>query len=451
MTMPQERRLVGAVPGPASQALEERRRRAVAQGVGTMTPVYAAAAHGAVIEDVDGNRFIDFTGGLGVLNVGHTPPSVVAAIKAQVDSYLHTCQHALMNEPYVAVAEALNRLTPGDYDKRTLLVNSGAEATENVVKIARAATGRQGVVVFDNAFHGRTLLALAMTGKVTPYKQGYHPFPSEVYRVPYAYCYRCPFHLTYPSCGIACADYVEEEIKVHIGAQNVAAVLVEPVQGEGGFIAPPPGWLERIAGICRDLGIPFVADEVQSGFGRTGTLYAIEQAPGVVPDFTVSAKSIAAGLPLAAVTGRQELMDAPGPGGLGGTYGGNPLACTAALATIELFEHGDLLERSRRMGDILGRRLGEMGERYRIVGEVRGLGAMMGLELVTDRDTKEPAKAAASQVLAETARNGVLTLKAGIHDNVVRILAPLVMEEGLLNEGLDVLDAALASAERGNP
>jgi len=451
VTMPQERKLVGAVPGPASQALEERRRRAVARGVGTMTPVYAAAAHGAVIEDVDGNRFIDFTGGLGVLNVGHTPPSVVAAIKAQVDSYLHTCQHALMSEPYVAVAEALNRLAPGDYDKRTFLVNSGAEATENVVKIARAATGRQGVVVFDNAFHGRTLLALAMTGKVDPYKQGYHPFPSEVYRVPYAYCYRCPFHLAYPSCGIACADYVEEEIKVHIGAQNVAAVLVEPVQGEGGFIAPPPGWLERIAGICRDLDIPFVADEVQSGFGRTGTLYAVEQTPGVVPDFTLSAKSIAAGLPLAAVTGRQELMDAPGPGGLGGTYGGNPLACTAALATIELFEHGDLLERSRRMGEILGRRLGEMGERHRLVGEVRGLGAMLGLELVTDRDTKEPAKAATSQVLAEAARNGVLTLKAGIHDNVVRILAPLVMEEGLLNEGLDVLDAAIASAERGNP
>jgi 4-aminobutyrate aminotransferase / (S)-3-amino-2-methylpropionate transaminase / 5-aminovalerate transaminase len=451
VTMPQERKLVAAVPGPASQALEERRRQAVARGVGTMTPVYAAAAHGAVIEDVDGNRFIDFTGGLGVLNVGHTPPGVVAAVKAQVDAYLHTCQHALMNEPYVAVAEALNRLTPGGYDKRTLLANSGAEATENVVKIARAATGRQGVVVFDNAFHGRTLLALAMTGKVVPYKQGYHPFPSEVYRVPYAYCYRCPFHLTYPSCGIACADYVEEEIKVHVGAQNVAAVLVEPVQGEGGFIAPPPGWLERIAGICRDLDIPFVADEVQSGFGRTGTLFAIEQSPGVVPDFTLSAKSLAAGLPLAAVTGRQELMDAPGPGGLGGTYGGNPLACTAALATIELFEHGDLLDRSKRMGEVLGQRLGKMGERHRVVGEVRGLGAMMGLELVTDRQTKEPARAAATQVLAETARNGVLTLKAGIHDNVVRILAPLVMEEGLLHEGLDVLDQALAEADRANP
>ncbi len=450
MTMPQERKLTGAVPGPASQALESRRQKSVARGVGTMTPVYAQAAHGAVIEDVDGNRFIDFTGGLGVLNAGHTPPAVVEAVKAQVESYLHTCAHAVMNEPYVAVAEALNRITPGEYDKRTLLVNSGAEATENVVKIARAATGRQGVVVFDNAFHGRTLLALAMTGKVAPYKQGYHPFPAEVYRVPYAYCYRCPFHLTYPSCGIACADYVEEEIKVHVGAQNVAALIVEPVQGEGGFIAPPPGWLERVAAICRDLDIPFVADEVQSGFGRTGTLYATEQHPGVVPDFTLSAKSLAAGLPLAAVTGRQELMDAPGPGGLGGTYGGNPLACTAALATIEMFEHGDLLERAKRMGETLGRRLGEMGERHRIVGEVRGLGAMMALELVTDRRTREPAKAATSQVLTETARNGVLTLKAGIHDNVVRILAPLVMEEGMLNEGLDVLDRALGVADRAN-
>jgi 4-aminobutyrate aminotransferase/(S)-3-amino-2-methylpropionate transaminase len=450
MTMPQERKLAGAVPGPGSQALEERRRRAVARGVGTMTPVYAAAAHGAVVEDVDGNRFIDFTGGLGVLNAGHTPPGVVEAVKAQVERYLHTCAHAVMNEPYVAVAEALNRITPGGYDKRTLLVNSGAEATENAVKIARAATGRPGVVVFDNAFHGRTLLALAMTGKVAPYKQGYHPFPSEVYRVPYAYCYRCPFHLTYPACGLACADYVEEELKIHVGTGNVAALIVEPVQGEGGFIAPPPGWLERIAEICRDLGIPLVADEVQSGFGRTGTLYAMDQHPEITPDFTISAKSLAAGLPLAAVTGRQELMDAPGPGGLGGTYGGNPLACTAALATIELFEHTDLLARAKRMGEVLDARLGAMGERYRIVGEVRGLGAMMALELVTDPVSKEPAKTATNQVLAEAARNGLLTLKAGIHDNVVRILAPLVMEEPLLHEGLDILDRALASAEAAN-
>ena len=276
-----------------------------------MTPVYAAAAHGAVIEDVDGNRFIDFTGGLGVLNAGHTPPSVTRAVKDQVERYLHTCQHAVMYEPYVAVAEALNRITPGDYEKRTMLVNSGAEATENVVKIARAATGRPGVVVFDNAFHGRTLLALAMTGKVAPYKQGYHPFPSEIYRMPYPYCYRCPFHLSPSNCGLACADYIEEEIKVHVGPQNVACLIVEPVQGEGGFIAPPPGWMERIADMCRRLDIPFVADEVQSGFGRTGTLYATEQHPGVVPDFTLSAKSIASGLPLAAVTGRAELMDTP--------------------------------------------------------------------------------------------------------------------------------------------
>ncbi len=450
MSMPQERKVRDEVPGPASRVLEERRRRAVARGVSTMTPVYAAAAHGAVIEDVDGNRFIDFTGGLGVLNAGHTPATVVEAIRAQVERYLHTCQHALMYEPYVAVAEALNRITPGDYDKRTLLVSSGAEATENVVKIARAATGRPGVVVFDNAFHGRTLLALAMTGKVAPYKQGFQPFPSEVHRVPYAYCYRCPFHLSYPSCGLACADYAEEHIRTHVGAGNVAAMLVEPVQGEGGFIAPPPGWLERIAEICRELDIPLVADEVQSGFGRTGTLYATEQHPGVEPDFTLSAKSLAAGMPLAAVTGRQELMDAPGPGGLGGTYGGNPLACTAALATIELFERGDLLERAQRMGEVLGGRLREMGERHRIVGEVRGLGAMMALELVSDHSTRQPAKEAASQVLAETARNGLLMLKAGIYDNVVRILAPLVMDEPLLHEGLDILDGALASADRAN-
>ena len=301
-------------------------------------------------------------------------------------------------------------------------MNSGAEATENVVKIARAATGRPGVVVFDNAFHGRTLLALAMTGKVAPYKQGYQPFPSEIYRMPYPYCYRCPFHLDHSTCGLACADYIEEEIKVHVGPQNVACLIVEPVQG-GRLHRPPPGWLERIADMCKRLDIPFVADEVQSGFGRTGTLYATEQHPGVEPDFTLSAKSIAAGLPLASVTGRAELMDAPGPGGLGGTYGGNPLACVAALATIELFEQGDLLERARRMGD-LDRRLRELGERHRIVGEVRGLGAMMAMELVTDRETKEPAKQATSQVVASSARNGLLTLKAGIHDNVVRILAP---------------------------
>jgi 4-aminobutyrate aminotransferase/(S)-3-amino-2-methylpropionate transaminase len=445
-SIPQSRHLGGAVPGPNSAALAERRARAVARGVGTMTPVYAAAASGAIIEDVDGNRFIDFTGGLGVLNAGHTPPAVVEAIKDQVGRYLHTCQHAVMNEPYVAVAEALNRLTPGEYDKRTLLLSSGAEATENVVKIARNATGRQGVVVFDNAFHGRTLLALAMTGKHSPYKDGYHPFPSEVHRVPYAYCYRCPFGLKNDSCGLACADELEKELKVQVGAGNVAALIVEPVQGEGGFIAPPPGWLERVREICTELDIPFVADEVQSGFGRTGKLYALEHSPTVTPDFTLSAKSIAAGLPLAAVTGRTELMDAPGPGGLGGTYGGNPLSCVAALATIEMFEQGDLLDRAAAMGDHLSARLQAMGEKHRIVGEVRGLGAMMALELVTDRDTKEPARAATAQVLAETARNGLLTLKAGMYDNVVRILAPLVMDPALLDEGLDILDRALAEA-----
>ncbi|HKE97590.1 MAG TPA: aminotransferase class III-fold pyridoxal phosphate-dependent enzyme [Actinomycetes bacterium] len=447
MTLPQEPKLSGAVPGPRSLELEGRRRRAVARGVATMQPVYAAAAHGAVVEDVDGNRFIDFTGGLGVLNAGHTPPAVVAALKAQLDAYLHTCQHALMHEPYVAVAEALNRLTPGDYEKRTMLANSGAEATENVVKIARAATGRQGVAVFDNAFHGRTLLALAMTAKHSPYKDGYHPFPPEVHRLPFPYCYRCPFGLRPDGCGLACADEAARQLKLQVGAGNVAALIVEPVQGEGGFIAPPPGWLERIAETCRELDIPFVADEVQSGFGRTGTLYALEQAPGVVPDFTLSAKSIASGLPLAAVTGRSELMDVPRPGGLGGTYGGNPLACVAALATIEMFETTDLLDRAERLGHVLGTRLREMGERYRIVGEVRGLGAMMALELVTDRRTREPAREATTMVLAEAARHGLLTLKAGMYDNVVRILAPLVIEPALLDEGLDVLDRALATVD----
>jgi 4-aminobutyrate aminotransferase/(S)-3-amino-2-methylpropionate transaminase len=437
MSIAQERKLAGEVPGPASRALEERRRRAVPRGVGTMTPVYAAAAHGAVIEDVDGNRFIDFTGGLGVLNAGHTPPSVVQAVKEQVERYLHTCQHALMNEPYVAVAEALNRLTPGDYDKRTFLVNSGAEATENVVKIARAATGRQGVVVFDNAFHGRTLLALAMTGKVSPYKQGYQPFPSEVYRVPYAYCYRCPFHLTYPDCGIACADYVEEEIKVHVGPQNVACVIVEPVQGEGGFIAPPPGWLERIADMCRRLDIPFVADEVQSGFGRTGTLYATEQHPGVVPDFTLSAKSLAAGLPLAAVTGRAELMDAVHVGGLGGTFGGNPGACAAASVVLDTVATPEFRRRADALGSTMRTRLEALAADVEEIVEVRGLGPMLAIEL--------PPELVIATIAAARER-GLLLLSCGLRGEAIRLLPPLTISDDELAEGLSTLESALRAA-----
>lgn len=426
-----------------STALHEMRQRYVPRGVFNVTPTFIESAEGARVTDVDGRTFVDFAGGLGVLNTGHVPPRVVEAVHKQATRYLHTCFHVMMYEPYVQLAKRLSELVPGDFDKKTMFTNSGAEAVENAVKVARSYTGKQAVIVFEYAFHGRTLLTMAMTSKVRPYKFGFGTLAPNVYRAPYAYCYRCPLEKKYPDCGVACADVVEGMLATHVDPDEVAAIVIEPVAGEGGFIVPPPEFLRRLSEICRKYGIVFVADEVQSGMGRTGSLFAIEQA-GVVPDVLTSAKSLAAGLPLGAVTGRAEVMDAPMVGGLGGTYGGNPLACAAALEVLKLIEEQNLLQRSREIGARILARFRDMQEKYALIGDVRGQGAMVAMELVTDRADKHPARDETARVIKLAYERGLLLLKAGVHDNVVRVLVPLVADDRTIDDGLDILDGVLA-------
>jgi 4-aminobutyrate aminotransferase/(S)-3-amino-2-methylpropionate transaminase len=447
MDIPQERRLVTDIPGPNSRALLDRRLAAVPRGVFYTVPVFVDAASGAIVRDVDGNSLIDLGAGLAVLNTGNSSPAVVEAIREQLDRFTHTCFHVTMSEAYVALAERLNALVPGEGPRRTMFTNSGAEAVENAVKVARYFTKRQAVVVFDHAFHGRTLLAMTMTAKVMPYKQGLGPFAPEVYRLPFSYPYRCPTGGRTPEeCATSCADYAIGEMDKHIGPSNIACVVAEPVQGEGGFVVPGPGFLPRLAEYCRNHGILFVSDEVQTGIGRTGRWFGIEH-DGVVPDIVITAKSLAGGLPLGAVTGRADVMESVHVGGIGGTFGGNPLACAAALAVLDSVERDRLLERAERIGSLMTARLRELAERFSLIGDVRSRGAMVAMELVADRTTKEPAKHAASRLIEECYRQGVIILKAGTYDNVIRLLPPLSIDEGLLSEGLDVLEKALATVE----
>jgi 4-aminobutyrate aminotransferase/(S)-3-amino-2-methylpropionate transaminase len=442
--IPQERKVVTDIPGPRSREWFERRAAAIPQGVANLHPIVTARASGAIIEDVDGNRLIDLATGIAVLNVGHTAPEVVAAAQAQLERETHTCFHVTANEPYIELAERLNALTPGDGPKKTMFANSGAEAVENAVKIARRATARDAIVTFDHAFHGRTLLAMSLTAKVMPYKQGMGPFAPEVYRLPFAYPYRWP---TGPDRAAAEAlAYAREQMHKHIGEENIAAVIVEPIQGEGGFIIPAPGFLRGLAEHCGEHGILFIADEIQSGMGRAGRWFAIEDED-VVPDLVTSAKSLGAGLPISAVTGRAELMDAVHVGGLGGTYGGNPVAAAAALAVLDLIERDGLLERSRTLGGRILERLGDMRDRHEVIGDVRGRGMMTAIELVADRSTKEPLDGAAgSAIVRRCLENGVVVIKAGTYDNVIRLLPPLTIDEELLDEGLGVLDEAIGTA-----
>ncbi|MEO8291973.1 MAG: 4-aminobutyrate--2-oxoglutarate transaminase, partial [Actinomycetota bacterium] len=431
MDIPQERKLVTEVPGPRSLEWFERRTAAVPRGVGAIHPIVTARASGAIVEDVDGNRFIDLATGIAVLNVGHSAPEVVAAITKQAELDTHTCFHVTANEPYIELAERLNALTPGSFPKKTMFANSGAEAVENAVKIARTATGRSAIVAFDHAFHGRTLLAMSLTAKVMPYKQGMGPFAPEIYRLPFAYPYRCPTGSTPESCAESCLAYALDEMHTHIGEDNIAAVIMEPIQGEGGFIVPAPGFVEGIAAFCRDSGIVFIADEIQSGMGRAGRWYAIEDE-GVVPDLVTTAKSMGGGLPISAVTGRADIMDTVHAGGLGGTYGGNPVAAAAALAVLDKIEGEDLLARARRIGETVRDRFLASQERYEIVGEVRGRGAMQAIELVADRTTKEPLGAEAMGGIARRClENGVIVLTAGTYGNVLRLLPPLTIDDAL--------------------
>jgi 4-aminobutyrate aminotransferase/(S)-3-amino-2-methylpropionate transaminase len=439
-------RLETAIPGPESQALVARRAKAVPRGVPAVTPIAIAHAEGAVLTDVDGNRLIDFGGGIGVVNVGHRQPDVLAAVREQLDRYLHVCFPVSTYEPYVALAERLNAVTPGDHEKRTFLLNSGAEAVENAVKAARAFTGRQAVVCFEHGFHGRTNLALALTSKVNPYKTGFGPFAPEVYRIAYPYCYRCPEGPRGGRCCQADRTRLERTFAAVVDPGSVAAIIMELELGEGGFVPAPVEYVQMLAAFARDHGILFIADEIQTGFGRTGKWFASEHY-GLVPDLITTAKSLGGGLPLAAVTGRADVLDASPVGGLGGTYGGNPVACAAALAVIDVMQRECLPDRAARIGARMTASLEALAERQPAIGDVRGLGAMVAIELVKDRATKEPDKALTGRILAEALKRGLVLLSAGTLGNVVRILVPLSIDDAVLEEGLDVLGEALAAAQ----
>jgi len=425
----------------------EIRTEHVPQGPFNITPIFVKRAKGALIEDVEGNEYIDFGGGIGVVNVGHCNEKVVAAIKSQADQYLHTCFHVSMYEPYIELARQLNEITPGDFPKKTFFVSSGAEAVENSIKIARYATKRQGIIAFENAFHGRTYMGMSLTSKVKPYKFGFGPFCPEIYRVPFAYCYRCPFGREYPSCELYCAEYLEDFFIGNVAAESVAAVIAEPIQGEGGFIVPPPGYFKKIKAICEKHGILFIMDEIQTGMGRTGKLFASEHYE-VVPDIILTAKSLAAGLPLAGITGRAEIMEMPHVGGLGGTYGGNPIACRAALAVLDLL-NTKLLEKAAALGEKVRTRFLELQEEFEIIGDVRGLGPMIGIELVKDPRSKEPAPEMAKELVGRCLEKGLIILACGNYGNVIRTLMPFVITDEQLERGCSILRDSLREVTQG--
>jgi 4-aminobutyrate aminotransferase/(S)-3-amino-2-methylpropionate transaminase len=439
-SLPQERRLVTEIPGPASKELLERRQRSVARGLSHVLPVFVTAAGGGVIVDADGNSLIDFGSGIAVTGVGNSAERVVQRVTEQVARFTHTCFMVAPYEGYVEVCEELNRLTPGDHDKRSALFNSGAEAVENAVKIARYATGRPAIVTFDHAYHGRTNLTMALTAKNMPYKHRFGPFAGEVYRVPMAYPLRWPGGPE--RCREDALKTVKSLIHTQVGEENTAAIIIEPIQGEGGFIVPPDGFLPGLAEFCREHGIVLIADEIQSGLCRTGDWFGVDHEQ-VVPDLVTTAKGIADGLPLAGVTGRAELMDAVHPGGLGGTYGGNPIACAAALGSLETMAKEDLAGKARRIGDIMLPRLRQIAERSPAIGDVRGRGAMLAVELVRPGGI-EPDPAAAAAVARACHQAGLLVLTCGTFGNVLRFLPPMVIGEPLLSEGLGILDDAFA-------
>ena len=432
------------IPGPRSRALMARREAAIPRGPASATPIFAARADGAIIEDVDGNRYIDFAGGIGCLNMGHRSPRVISAIQEQLEKHLHLCFAVTPYESYVAVAEKLNSLAPGSFAKKTILLNSGAEAIENSIKIARAYTKRPAVICFEDAFHGRTLLTMSLTSKTHPYKAGFQPFASDVYRIPFAYPYRNPSGTTSRDF----AHHLEDAFKRSVAPESVAALIVEPVLGEGGFVVPPHDYFKLLQDICRKHGILFIADEVQSGFARTGKWFASEHF-GIEPDLITMAKSLGGGMPIAAVTGRAEIMDAPGPGALGGTYCGHPASCAAALAAIETIEKDGLLARSTAIGEYFEKRARGWQKKWPLVGDVRGLGGMCAIELVRNAETREPADSETKEIAKYCYEHGLIMITAGTFNNVIRILVPLVVSDEQLNEGLEVIEAALAGvAER---
>ncbi|WP_410984657.1 4-aminobutyrate--2-oxoglutarate transaminase [Bacillus cereus] len=430
-----------------SNSLHERRNNAVPQGPYNITPLYVGLAKGAIITDVDGNELIDFAGGIGMQNVGHCHPKVVQAIQSQVASSIHSCFHVAPYESYIELAERMNELTPGDFKKKTMFANSGAEAVENAIKIARKATGRSAVVSFERAYHGRTLMTMSLTSKVKPYKHGFGPFASDVYKLPYPYYYRAENGLTQEEVDGQILAYFERFMLEEVASDNIAAIILEPLQGEGGFIVPSTMFIQGVRNLCDKYGIIMIADEIQTGFARTGSLFAMNHF-GVAPDLMTFSKSIAAGMPLSAVTGRAELMDAPGPGQLGGTFSGSPVACAAALAVLDVIEEEQLVERARVIGSHMMEVFNSWKEKYECIGDVRGLGAMVAIELVKDRNTKEPATEEVKAIMQETHSKGVITISAGIYGNVLRFLPPLVITDEQLEEGLHILETAIAKLSK---
>ncbi|MBT4269709.1 MAG: 4-aminobutyrate--2-oxoglutarate transaminase [Deltaproteobacteria bacterium] len=418
------------------------RNEHIPQGAVNVAPVFIQKATGALLTDVEGNEYIDFAGGIGVNNVGHSHPKVVQAIKDQAEKFIHTCFHISMYDSYVELAKQLNEMAPGDSPKMTMFANSGAEAVENAVKIARYATGREAIICFENGFHGRTLLGMSLTSKVKPYKFNFGPFAPEIYRVPYAYCYRCSFGLKYPDCQTKCADYLEDYFIGNVAPESTAAIIAEPIQGEGGFITPPPEYFPKLKKICDKYGILLIADEIQTGAGRTGKYLAIEHW-GVEPDIITMAKSFAGGMPLSAITGRSELMNKPHVGGLGGTYGGNPVACKAALAVLEILTKEGLIQKAESLGGTIASRFKELQEKHELIGEVRGLGPMLALELVKDRQSKEPAAEETKKLVQLCFEKGLIVLSCGNYGNVIRTLMPLVITDEQLDKGISILDESL--------
>lgn len=434
---------VGDMPGLKSREMMERKSKVIARGISNSIPIFVGEARGAEVKDVDGNSYIDFYGGIGSVNVGHCPGPVVKAIRDQAEKLIHSCFMVTMYEPYVELAEQLISIAPGSFQKKAMFANSGAEAVENAVKIARFYSKRSGIIAFECGFHGRTLMTMSLTSKVKPYKFGFGPFAPEVYKIPSAYCYRCYYNSTYPGCGMHCLERFERFFTAEAAPENIAAVIIEPVQGEGGFIVPPPEFLPGLKSICEKNGIIFIADEVQTGFARTGKMFAVEHW-GVNPDIITVAKSIAAGMPLSGVVGKAEIMDGPDPGHIGGTYGGNPLSCAAGIATINYIKENNLIERANTIGRRAMVRMNNLKEKYPVIGDVRGLGAMVAIELVKDPATKEPAKEATARILGECCRRGLLVIGAGIYGNVIRMLMPLSITDAQLEQGLDIIEESMA-------
>ncbi|MBI2252577.1 MAG: aspartate aminotransferase family protein [Armatimonadetes bacterium] len=433
------------IPGKNSRKLNQIKEEYIPQGVFNVVPVFIKKAQGVFLYDYDNNKFLDFASGLGVMNLGHTHPGILKAVKKRLGDYQHLCFHVAMYPEYLELAKALAEITPGDFNKKVILLNSGAEAVENAFKVSRTFTKRRSVISFEGAFHGRTMFALSLTSKIYPYKKNFGPFFGDVYKIPYAYCYRCYFNLNYPDCGIYCLEFLEKIFKTQVDPEDIAALIIEPIIGEGGFIVPPLEFLEGISEITRKSGILYIDDEIQAGLGRTGKIWAISHFK-VIPDIILSAKALGGGLPLSAVIGRKEIMDSTIVGGLGGTFGGNPISCQAGLTMIKEIKKDKLMKSVEKNGEYILNYLKKLKEEFSLIGDIRGKGLMLAIELVKNQKTKEPAIEETARIIKYCYQNGLILLKAGIYDNVIRFLPPLIIKEEEIEQGLKILRGAFKKA-----